>query len=68
MSESIFISAKTLTECLNEAESLQSMRQQNLGAHELLGETVKKQKRQSTPAEELDEAREKRPVPLRMHS
>lgn len=60
MSEMIFIPATTLTEFLLDAENAELKIRENTGVREVLGKVVRKRRRQSTPAEELDELKEKK--------
>ncbi len=58
MSETIFIPATTLSGFLVKAENAETMIKDNTRVRQILGKVVRKLRRQSTPAEELNELKE----------
>jgi hypothetical protein len=60
MPEEIFIPATTLTEFLVNAENAEVMIKENTGVRHVLSKVVRKRRRQSTPADEIDEIKEKK--------
>lgn len=60
MSEEILIPAATLAEFLADAENAELMIKENAGVRQVPGKLLRKRRRQSMPAEELDEVKEER--------